>query len=196
MINTELNYSTAEPQNSYSVIPDKTLAKVKMTLKSGGYNEESKGWTAGWATKSEKTGAVYLNAEFQILGGKYDARKVWSLIGLHSEKGDKYREIGASFIRTILESAHAIDSKDKSREANKARTIKSFAELNGMEFIAQIEVKQDQNGNNKNQIRFAITKEHKEYSELMFPIEHNGRYKINKGAAPANGVMEEDELPF
>lgn len=52
MTNTELNYSSAKPQGNYPVIPDKTLAKVRMTLKGGGYDDESKGWTGGWLLKA------------------------------------------------------------------------------------------------------------------------------------------------
>ena len=72
------------------MIPDKTLAKVRMTLKNGGYDDESKGWTGGWATKSDKTDAVYLKVEYTIIAGKYNGRRIWSLIGLHSDKGPNY----------------------------------------------------------------------------------------------------------
>ena len=180
MTNTELNYSTAEPQNSYSVIPDKTLAKVRMHVKFGYYNDESKGWIDDWATKSERTEAVYLNCEYTIVGGKYDGRRVWSIVGLHSEKGDKWAQMGRSFIRTVLESANGIHSNDVTEAANKARTIKSFQELDGIEFITQIDVSPDQEGNNRNEIRYAITKENNEYDALM---NLNGRHKIGETTA-------------
>jgi hypothetical protein len=194
MTNTELNYSTAEPQNSYSVIPDKTLAKVRMHIKKGYYNDESKGWTEDFATKSDKTNAVYLNCEYTVINGKYNGRKVWSLIGLHSEKGDKWNKIGASFIRTVLESANGIDSNDKTDAANKARTIKGFQELHSIEFVAQINVSEDQDGKDRNEIKYAITKEHKEYDALM---DLNGRHKIaKKSSAPEHSVEDDDEIPF
>ena len=193
MTNTELNYSTAEPQNSYSVIPDKTIAKVRMHVKFGYHNDDSKGWTDDWATKSERTGAVYLNCEYTIIGGKYDGRKVWTIIGLYSEKGDKWAQMGRSFIRTVLESANGIHSNDVTEAANKARTIKSFQELDGIEFIAQIDVSPDQDGNDRNEIRYAITKEHNEYDVLM---KLNGRFKIGQTTAVPETDFVEDELPF
>jgi len=192
----KLDYSTAEPQNSYSVIPHKTLAKVRIKIKKGYYNDEARGWIDDWATKSEKTGAIYLNCEFIIVGGEYDTRKVWSLIGLHSEKSLKYEAIGASLIRTILESANGIDSNDKTEAAKRAKSIKDHGELNGMEFVAQIDTYEDQKQIERNHIRYAITKGHNEYHDLMYPVTENGRHKINKGAAPANGVIEDDEMPF
>ena len=193
MTNTELNYSTAEPQNSYSVIPDKTIAKVRMHVKFGYHNDDSKGWTDDWATKSERTGAVYLNCEYTIIGGKYDGRKVWTIIGLYSEKGDKWAQMGRSLIRTILESANGIHSNDVTEAANSARTIKSFQELDGIEFIAQIDISPDQDGNDRNEIRYAITKEHNEYDVLM---KLNGRFKIGQTTAVSEKDFVEDELPF
>ena len=189
----KLDYSTVEPQNSYSVIPDKTLAKVRMYITGGNYDDESKGWTGGWATKSSRTNAIYLNCNYTIIGGKYDGRKVWSLIGLHSEKGDKWSKIGKSFIRTLLESANGIDSNDKTDVANKYRTITSFQELDGIEFVAQIDVSADQDGNDRNEIRYAITKEDKEYEALM---KLNGKYKISKNTVEPEDELVSDEIPF
>ncbi len=113
---------------------------------------------------------------------------------MHSEKGDTWNKIGASFIRTLLESANGIDSNDKTDTANKARTIKSFQELDGIEFVAQINVSADQDGNDRNEIRYAITKEHKEYEALM---KLNGRHKIvTKSVAPEHSTQDDDEIPF
>ena len=38
-----------------------------MTIKPGGHDDVSQGWTGGWATRSNTTGAVYLNCEFVVL---------------------------------------------------------------------------------------------------------------------------------
>ena len=74
------------------VIPNGTIAKVRLRIKLGGYNDESQNWTGGYATRS-KSGAVYLNSEFTVLEGKYAKRKVWSLIGLHSPKGPEWMNL-------------------------------------------------------------------------------------------------------
>lgn len=193
-----LNYADAEPQINYDIIPDKTLAKVRMTIKHGGYNDETKGWTDGFATKKENTGSVYLDTEFTVIEGPYANRKVWSLIGLHSMKGERYAKIGKSFIRGIIESAYYIDPEDKSATANKVRSIDSFAELDGIIFAAKIDVETDKEGKEKNKINFAITKGHKEYINIMGEKpKDNGRYKIggDKKAEPVSNI-EDDPLPF
>ena len=195
-----LNYSDVEEQTSYQIIPDKTLAKVRMKLISGGYDDESRGWTGGYATKSKKTDAVYLKCEFTVIGGKYNNRKVWDLIGLHSEKGPNYEKMGRGFIRAILDSAHGLNPKDITQAAVNARIIKSFQELDGIEFVAQIDVQQDQDGNDRNTIRYAITKGHRDYDSLMIggKVGNNGRYKIGKSKQFQEPEIdiEDDELPF
>ena len=56
------DFNDAEAQREFALIPPKTLAKVIMTIRPGGYDDPNQGWTGGYATRSDKTGAVYLNA--------------------------------------------------------------------------------------------------------------------------------------
>ena len=88
-----INLNDAPAQKNFDLIPHGTLAKVFMTITPGGWVDSSRDWTDGYPTRSV-SGSVYLRAEFIILGGEYDGRKVWSLIGLHSEKGPIYAEMG------------------------------------------------------------------------------------------------------
>ena len=191
-----IDYSKAKPQTDYPLIPHNTFVKVCMNLIGGGYNDESKGWTGGWVTKSKKTDAKFLKVKFTIIGGKYDTRQVWSLIGLESEKNPKYAEMGESFIRAILESANGITTKDKTELANRLRRIEHFGELDGIEFVAKIEVQKDKEDNERNVVRYAITKGHPEYEKLM--PKDNGRYKIGKSnkTQESNEDIEDDEIPF
>ena len=88
------DFSSAEDQQSYDVIPKGTIARVRMTIKPGGFNDPDQGWTGGYATMGD-SGAVYLNCEFVVLEGPYARRKIWTLIGLHSPKGPHLRQYGA-----------------------------------------------------------------------------------------------------
>ena len=81
------DFNSADDQSGFDVIPNGTLVKIRMTIKPGGHDDASQGWTGGWATRSNTTGAVYLNCEFAVLDGKYARRKIWSLIVLCSAKG-------------------------------------------------------------------------------------------------------------
>lgn len=161
------NFNDADDQNTYDLIPSGTLVKVCMNIKPGGYNDIEKGWTGGYATKNENSGAVYLNVEFVVLEGPYARRKIWSLIGLHSEKSDQWANVGRSMIKGILNSANGISSKDNSISAQKTRIISGLSDLNGLEFVAKIELEEGIQGNAKNIIRMAITCDHKEYSSIM-----------------------------
>lgn len=162
------DFNDAEQQTSYDLIPNKTPAKVHMKIKPGGYNDSAQGWTGGYATRNEKTGAVYLNAEFTVIGGKFNKRKVFSLIGLFSPKGDAWTRIGKAFIRAALESARGIKPDDASDRAMSARRIKDLSDLDGMEFCALIEVDKPQEGYDpKNIIQTVIGVGHKDYATLM-----------------------------
>ena len=156
-----------EDQSGYDLIPSGTLVKVKLNIKPGGYNDETQGWVDGYATKSLKTGAIYLDAEFVILEGKYAKRKIWSLIGLHSSKGPEWESMGKHFIKSMINSAKGISPKDNTEAAVAARSITEFAAIEGLEFVARIDVTNDENGHLKNEIKKVITPEHKDYAVVM-----------------------------
>lgn len=161
------DFNSADDQSGFDVIPKGTLAKVRMTIKPGGHDDASQGWTGGWATRSNTTGAVYLNCEFVVLEGKYARRKIWSLIGLYSAKGPDWANIGRAFIKGILNSSRGVFNKDNSPAAQNARRINGLGDLDGVEFAARIDIEKEQNGDDKNVIKLAITPDNKEYASLM-----------------------------
>ncbi|GAA4647891.1 hypothetical protein GCM10023116_01530 [Kistimonas scapharcae] len=164
--NTWTDFNDAEVQQDFDLIPRGTIAKVNLTLKPGGYNEPHMGWHGGWATRSE-TGAVYLKAEFMVLSGPYAKRKVWSLIGLHSPKGPTWANMGRSFVRSLLCSARGIRQDDNAPQAVLARRLKDFGELDGMEFVARIDVEKDTDGEETNVIKHIVTPDDKRYQQVM-----------------------------
>ncbi len=161
------DFNDAEEQREFALIPPKTLAKVIMSIRPGGYDDASQGWTGGYATRSDKTGAVYLNAKFTILEGPFAKRVVFGLIGLYSPKGPDWTNMGRSFLRAILNSARAIHPADQTPQAQTARRIRGFADLDGVEFVVRIDVEKDQNGEDKNVVKAAIQPDSKEYVALM-----------------------------
>ena len=161
------DFNDAEQQTSFDLIPKGTLAKVRMTIKPGGHDDAARGWTDGYATESFDTGSVYLAAEFVVLAGEYAKRKLWSNIGLHSPKGDAWANMGRTFIRAVLNSAYGVLPSDQSPEAQNARRIASFAALDGIEFVARIDVEKDSKNENRNVIKLAIEPDHKDYAALM-----------------------------
>ena len=166
------DFNDAEEQREFALIPPKTLAKVIMSIRPGGYDDASQGWTGGYATRSDKTGAVYLNAKFTILEGPFAKRVVFGLIGLYSPKGPDWTNMGRSFLRAILNSARGIHPADQTPQAQTARRIRGFADLDGLEFVVRIDVEKDQNGEDKNVVKAAIQPDSKEYAALMGIVSH------------------------
>lgn len=166
-----------DAQSNTNLIPKGTLAKVRLTIRPGGYDDPAQGWTGGYATRAA-TGSVYLNSEFTVLEGPYARRKIWSLIGLYSAKGPDWANMGRGLVRGILNSARGLSDKDASPEAQARRRIDGFGDLDGVEFVARIDIGQDTNGDDKNEIRAAVTPDHRDYSALM------GVVAPQSGAAP------------
>ena len=154
-------------QGGFDLIPKGIEAVVRMSIKPGGYDDPDMGWTGGYATASEETGAVFLSCEFVLLSSPYAKRKVWSNVGLHSNKGPTWGQMGRSFIKAVLNSSRGIHPDDHSPEALRARQIRGFAELDGVEFAARIGVEKDSKGELRNLIRLVIEPDNKSYSELM-----------------------------
>ncbi len=161
------DFNSADDQNSFDLIPKGTLVKVRMTIKPGGYDDPAQGWTGGYATQNQTTGSVYLNCEFVVLDGPHARRKMWSLIGLHSNKGPEWANMGRAYIKGILNSARGLHPQDNSPQAQQARRISGFVDLDGIEFVGKVEMEKDQYGEDKNVIKLAITPDRKEYAAVM-----------------------------
>lgn len=155
-----------DAKQTSNIIPKGTLARVRVTIRPGGHDDPSQGWTGGYATRGT-TGSVYLNIEYTVIEGPFTKRKVFSMIGLYSAKGPDWANMGRGLVRSMLNSARGISDKDNSPQAQAARRISGFGDLDGLEFIARIDVGTDSNGDDKNDIRTAVTPDHREYAALM-----------------------------
>ena len=182
-----------DAQSNPNLIPKGTLAKVRLTIRPGGFDDPSQGWTGGYATRGS-TGAVYLNGEFTVLEGPYAKRKIFTLIGLHSPKGPEWAGMGRSFLRGMLNSARGISDKDVSPQAQAARRIGGFADLDGLEFVAKIEHGTDAGGETKNEIRMAVTPDHRDYAQHMGLSAQPG-YHPPAQPAPQQPVQQQPASP-
>ncbi len=166
-MNTWTDFNDAEQQQGFDLIPKGTTVKVRMTIKPGGHDDPAQGWTGGYATESFDTGSVYLACEFVVLEGAYAHRKMWSNIGLHSSKGPTWGQMGRSMIRGILNSARNVHPQDNTTYATSRRRIEGFHELDGIEFLARVDVEKDAKGENRNVVKLAVEPDHKDYASLM-----------------------------
>jgi hypothetical protein len=171
-------------QGSFNLIPRGITVPVRMMIKPGGHDDHTQGWTGGYATQSFDTGAVYLACEFVVTDGPFAKRKMWSNVGLYSPKGPAWAQMGRSFVRAMLNSARNVQPQDNSPQAAAARRIDSFADLDGIEFLARVDVEKDGKGEDRNVVKTAIEPDHKDY----VPV--NGAGKApggNTGGGGGNG---------
>ncbi|HQU50998.1 MAG TPA: hypothetical protein PLM09_18045 [Casimicrobiaceae bacterium] len=188
------DFNDAEQQQGFDLIPKGTIVPVRMTIKPGGHDDPSQNWTGGYATQSFDTGSVYLAAEFVVTAGDHAKRKMWSNVGLQSKKGPTWGQMGRSMIRGILNSARNVHPQDNSPQATSARRINGFHELDGIEFLARVDVEKDAKGENRNVVKLAIEPDHKEYAALMGVPPKVTTSGGNSGApvqaAPANAAPQ------
>lgn len=161
------NFNDAEQQQGFDLIPKGTLVKLRMTIKPGAFDNPEMGWTGGWASESFDTGAVFLACECIVLDGPYAKRKLWWNIGLHSAKGPTWANMGRTFIRAALNSARNVHPQDTTQAAQAARCIRDFGDLNGLEFVARIDIEKDAKGGDRNTIRNPVEPDHRDYVRLM-----------------------------
>lgn len=160
------DFNDAEQQQSFDLIPRNTAVKLRMTIKPSGFDDPAQGWTGGWATQSS-TGAVYLACEGVVMEGPFAKRKIWWNIGLYSPKGPTWGNMGRAFIRAVLNSARNVHPADNSPQAQAARRISGFGDLDGLEFAARIDIEKDGRGEDRNTVKAAIEPDHRDYALIM-----------------------------
>jgi hypothetical protein len=85
----------------------------------------------------------------------------------------------------MLNSARGISDKEMSPEAQAARRISGFADLDGIEFIARIDIGTDASGDDKNEIRSAVTPDNRDYAQVMAAASSLGQQPPVANTAPA-----------
>jgi hypothetical protein len=152
------DFNDADTKRNFDVIPDGTIASVRMTVRPGSAGE------GGWLRRSNDGGSEALDCEFVVLDGPFAKRRFWTLFTIagttpgHAEAAN----ISAVKLRAILESARGTKPADTSDAARQARRIGSYGDLNGLSFIARIGVEPPQNGYEaQNRLDRAVTPDKK-----------------------------------
>lgn len=162
-----LDFNTADISKAKVLpIPHGTIAKVIMNIKAGGYESDP------YLSKSAHSGAIYLHAEFIVLEGPFVRRRIFQnigIIGAISGEEDVFGARGRSLIRGLIESAKGIQPNDNSEEAQAARKISNFRDLNGLVCVVKIGIEKDKSGKleDRNTVICAITPNKKEYQAFM-----------------------------
>jgi hypothetical protein len=97
--------------------------------------------------------------------------------------------MGRAFLRAALNSARNVHPQDHSPQAVAARRIEGFHELDGLEFLARVDVEKDGRGQDRNVVKFAVEPDHPEYAKLSgLPVQTPAgasRPTASSGASPA-----------
>ena len=185
------DFNDAQEQSSGGIIPKYEVVVVRMTIKPGGHDDRRQGWTGGYATASRTTDSVFLAGQFEVLEGRYAGRKVYSNIGLYSPKSNAWAEMGRSFIRAALNSAKGVSATDTSPQARSTRCIQCFRDLDGLEFVVEVDVEPDSKGKDRNIISMVIEPGHASY---VWPKKNPE--PVRRTAPPRADVEFNDAKPF
>lgn len=139
------DFTTVQRSAPSGPIPDGTIVDTTMVIKPGGYDDEAKGWTGGYAKKGPVT--VYLELEFTVAAGEYKGRRFWDKLFLHSDNGPKAAMIGNALAFDIQCSHHHVDPNNMTEKDIEAITPRSLSELDIKNVVVVVGV--DDNGRNK-----------------------------------------------
>ena len=166
-----INLNEVQPETGQmerTLIPLGTVARAIILVKMGDVTIPEFG-NGQWFKKSQSSAAKWMELEFTIVGGQFDRRKFWDRIFVDGDKlGESgiplAKEIGLRTLRSIIESANALDPTDASPEAQARRQISGVEDLNGMEICAKVGVKKGTNGyEDANKLMVALTPNQKEF---------------------------------
>jgi hypothetical protein len=189
-MSTNFDFNDAGEQRNLDVIPAGTICTVQLSIRPGGAGE------GGWLKDSADGASKGLDCECTVVDGPYAKRKIWHRFTLegttqgHAEAG----EISRNTLRAILESARGIRRDDKSEAAQAARKVTSWADFDGIRFVARLGVRPPKDGYRaKSTIDEVITPERKEWvkpEQVAKPAPSGGApaTATTSSAPPANAI--------
>lgn len=140
-----------EPQQPGDLIPDGTFAKVVMTLRKGGTDGMSDA-DRGLLKASNQPGSdvLMLDAEFTVAEGPLARRKFWQNFTVQGGKLDEQGQsigwkIAKATFRAMIDSALGLNAEDMSEASKAKRVLRGLADLDGISFVAKIQVEPSRN---------------------------------------------------
>jgi hypothetical protein len=177
------DYSTADEQRDFEVIPKGTVVVAQLKIRPGNAGE------GGILRRSKSGECEGLDCEFIVVEGAHAKRKFFAFMVLsgttdgHAVAAD----ITRSKLRAILESARGIKPADVSEAAKKAR-VAELEEFDGIRFMTKIDVEPAKGEYKaKNLLGEVITPDKKEWhavEQVDRPLFHS-----TPAAAPASNAI-------
>jgi hypothetical protein len=139
------------PQQSSDMIPDGTFAKVTMSIRKGGTDGMSE-VDRGLLKSSNQPGSDVrmVDAEFTVAEGPFARRKFWQNFTVQGGKLDEEGQsigwkISKSQFRAMIDSALGLNPEDMSEAAKAKRVLRGLADLDGITFVAKIQIEPNRN---------------------------------------------------
>jgi len=139
------------PQQAGDLIPDGTFAKVTMSIRKGGVDGMSE-VDRGLLKSSNQPGSDVrmVDAEFTVAEGPFARRKFWQNFTVQGGKLDEQGQslgwkISKSQFRAMIDSALGLNPDDMSEDAKAKRVLRGLADLDGITFVAKIQVEPNRN---------------------------------------------------
>jgi hypothetical protein len=140
------------------------IYKLQATVVPGGFGDDDE-------LRLTKRGTLaYLNLKNTVAEGDFAGHEIWDMINVEQvpthfdnpeqvQKDQKTAKWGRGRVKRIVASARAVDPETSDAETlRKALTIKSWSDLHGMTYWAQVEIEPAQNGYRaKNKVERIIT---------------------------------------
>jgi len=172
------NVAPAEYSNTpLELIPDGTIARGIVKLE-GGDTELPEFGAGTYFKSSQSSAAKWLPIEVTIVGGPFDKRKVWHNIFVDgnkmSERGVPVaKEIGLRTLKSMIDSAFNLSSKDQSPQAQATRNLNGVSDLNGLSicFSIGIEKSNDPQYADKNKIKYVLDADSKGFVAGGAPVQ-------------------------
>ena len=162
----------AEPQRSGLIDP--CFAKIVGVLRPGGVDGPAPTDRGLLKASKSSTDVLMLDWEFTVAEGPNARRKFWQTMVVAGGEVDEKNQskgwnITKSQLRAMVDSALGLNPKDESEGARQRRTLRGFADLNGIGFVAKIGVKKDKEGKypDQNVLAHVVTPDEKEWQMVM-----------------------------
>ena len=141
----------AELPRGSDLIPDGSFVKVIMHLRKGGLDgqgEADRGLLK--ATKTQGSDVKMLDCEFTVTAGPHIRRKFWQTFTVVGGKVDEQGvsigwKISKGVFRAMIDSALGLNPEDMSEGAKAKRVLRGLADLDGISFVAKVQVEPNRN---------------------------------------------------
>jgi len=185
------------PQQSGDLIPDGTFAKVQMSIRKGGADGMSEA-DKGLLKSSNQPGSdvLMVDAEFTVTEGPFARRKFWQNFTVQGGKLDEQGQsigwkITKSQFRAMIDSALGLNPDDMSEAAKAKRVLRGLADLDGITFVAKIQIEPNRNAAYKdaNKLDHVVLPTAPEWQKIMsgetVPAQPSARTRPAAAATPA-----------